>query len=220
LLLTFHLDHFLGGSPWAVDQVATLAALPWLLVAVRTARRRTEAPAEAPARVSYLRDRIAVTAFAAVLGAALVLNAASFSRAGRAAPNFTLPRVDKPGTVALADLRGKVVLLDFWATWCQPCTQMVQPLSELYTELKPTGVEFVGINSDGPGVNPEEVLAHLQRHPVPYPVVMDDGEVGGRYNVVALPHMVVLDREGSVRKIFMGVTTRGELAAALRRAAN
>jgi hypothetical protein len=49
---------------------------------------------------------------------------------------------------------------------------------------------------------------------------MDDGEVGGRYNVMALPHMVVLDREGAVRKIFMGVTTQGELASALRRRAN
>jgi len=66
----------------------------------------------------------------------------------------------------------------------------------------------------------EEVLAHLKEHPAPYPIVIDDGEVGGRYNVVALPHMVVLDREGTVRKIFMGITTRGEIAAALRRAAN
>jgi len=81
-------------------------------------------------------------------------------------------------------------------------------------------VEFVGINSDGPGVTPEAVLSHLKNHPAPYPIVMDDGEVGGRYNVLALPHMVVLDRQGAVRNVFMGVTTQGELAAALRRAAN
>ncbi|HXU81807.1 MAG TPA: TlpA disulfide reductase family protein [Polyangia bacterium] len=220
ILVTFHLDRLLGDSPWAIEQAATVAALPWVLFGVRTARRRGEPAPEAPAPSSYLGERIAVTVFAGVLGVAVLLNVVTFARSGRTAPNFTLPRVDKPGKVALADLRGKVVLLDFWATWCQPCTMMAKPLSDLYAEFQPRGVEFVGINSDGPGVTPEEVLAHLQRHPAPYPIVMDDGEVGGRYNVVALPHMVVLDREGAVRKIFMGVTTQDELASALRRAAN
>jgi hypothetical protein len=51
-------------------------------------------------------------------------------------------------------------------------------------------------------------------------MVLDDGAVGGRYNVMALPHMVVLDRTGSVRKVFWGVTTRNELAKALSSAAN
>jgi cytochrome c biogenesis protein CcmG/thiol:disulfide interchange protein DsbE len=222
LLVTSHLDRLLGGSLWAVEQAATVVALPWVLIGVRTARRRSEAqPAQpAPPPASNLRDRIAVTAFAGVLGVAMIVNLVAFARTGRAAPNFSLPRLDRPGKVALSDLRGKVVLLDFWATWCGPCTAMAKPLSELYTEFQPRGVEFVGINSDGPGASPEEVLAHLKEHPAPYPIVIDDGEVGGRYNVVALPHMVVLDREGTVRKIFMGITTRGEIAAALRRAAN
>jgi peroxiredoxin len=219
ILVTFHLDRLLGDGPWAVEQAATVAVLPWVLLAVRTARRRGEVQAQ-PGPSSYLRDRIAVTAFAGLLGIAMVSNLWTFARASRTAPNFSLPRVDQPGKVALSELRGKVVLLDFWATWCQPCTAMAKPLSELYTEFQPRGVEFVGINSDGPGVTPEEVLAHLKNHPAPYPIVMDDGEVGGRYNVSALPYMVVLDREGAVRKVFMGVTTQSEIAAALRRAAN
>ena len=82
----------------------------------------------------------------------------------------------------------------------------------------------------GTRASPSHHLVGPRRlHPVPLPlvalpevdaIVIDDGEVSGRYNVVALPHMVVLDREGAVRKIFMGVTTQSELASALRRAAN
>jgi thiol-disulfide isomerase/thioredoxin len=163
---------------------------------------------------------VAVTALALVLGVGLVANAAALAHQGRQAPAFELPRIDgQPGTVALAKLRGKVVLLDFWATWCGPCVQMIPVLHQLYEELQPRGVEFVGINSDGPMSTPDEIKAFLRQHPAPYPVVLDDGEVGGRYQVVSLPHMVVLGRDGAVRRVFWGLTSHDELAQALTRAA-
>jgi cytochrome c biogenesis protein CcmG/thiol:disulfide interchange protein DsbE len=208
----------------AEDLVVSLAgvwAITLVALAVRTARRRpldkgaaraTLVPVPAP-----LRDRIAVTALAAVLGGALLANTAVVARRGPSAPLFSLPRVDGQGTVALASLRGQVVLLDFWATWCAPCLEMLPTMDQLYGEYHPRGVEFVGINSDGPGATSQDVREFLRRRPIPYPVVMDEGDVGGQYNVTGLPHFVVLDRAGSVSRVFFGLTTHAELARALDR---
>jgi peroxiredoxin len=98
--------------------------------------------------------------------------------------------------------------------------QMLPTLHDLYDEFHPRGAEFVGINSDGPAATAEEVRAFLRRRPAPYPMVLDDGDVGGRYNVMALPHMVVLGRDGDIRKVFWGITSRNELARALTAAQN
>jgi cytochrome c biogenesis protein CcmG/thiol:disulfide interchange protein DsbE len=201
---------------------ALVAMVVLVVMSVRIARRR---PVARPDRevtpvviVGRLRDRIAVTALAAVLGGALFVNVASVASKGRQAPEFALPRVDGGGTLALASLRGKVVLLDFWATWCAPCLEMLPVMDALYGEFHPRGVEFVGINSDGPGVTSQEVRDFLRRRPIPYPVVLDEGEVGGRYNVTGLPHFVVLARDGGISRVFFGMTSRAELARALDRA--
>jgi thiol-disulfide isomerase/thioredoxin len=229
----FSLGRFVPGGrglPGAVEDVATAAAAGWMallvVLAVRIARRRPHriaggpppAPAPVPSATTRLRDRVAVTALAAVLGGALLVNAAAWARKGRSAPDFALPRVDAPGTVALANLRGQVVLLDFWATWCAPCLEMLPVMDQLYGEFHPRGVEFVAINSDGPSSTSQDVRAFLRKRPISYPVVIDEGEVGGRYNVTSLPHFVLLDRDGAISRVFFGLTRRDELARALRRA--
>jgi cytochrome c biogenesis protein CcmG/thiol:disulfide interchange protein DsbE len=217
-----------GGAalPERLDDVAltlaTMAMVVLVVQAVRIARRR---PVGTPERevtpvviVGRLRDRVAVTVLAAVLGVALFANVASVAGRGKRAPDFALPRVDGSGTLALASLRGKVVLLDFWATWCPPCLQMLPTMDALYGDFHPRGVEFVGINSDGPGATADDVREFLRRRPIPYPVVLDEGEVGGRYDVTGLPHFVVLGRDGGISRVFFGMTSRAELARALDRA--
>jgi thiol-disulfide isomerase/thioredoxin len=219
--------------PASLADTIVALALAWmillLVLAVRTTRRRPHkgdgvldrARLPLPVSTVSLRDRIAVTSLAAVLGAVLLINAAGVARHGRVAPGFALPRVDgKPGTVALTDLRGKVVLLDFWATWCAPCLEMLPTMDQLYGEFHPRGVEFVGINSDGPSSTVQDVREFLRRRPISYPVVVDEGEVGGRYDVTSLPHLVVLGRDGAISRVFFGLTRRAELARALDRAIN
>jgi len=138
---------------------------------------------------------------------------------GDVAPDFALPRIDgRPGRVTLAELRGRVVVLDFWATWCPPCRAMMPMLHDLYREWQPKGVELVGIDSDGPAVSREDVVEFIARHPSPYPIVVDDQEVGGRYGVFSLPHLVVIGRDGKIVRVFVGGTSRAQLTAALRAA--
>jgi thiol-disulfide isomerase/thioredoxin len=238
------LDHeaFLGPLPYAANQLASLAALAWALVLLalgiaQARRRRVSAPEGPPtgqsrepsvvtAPAPRARSRVAVTVFAGMLGAALFVNAGWVLRhadairplgRGTEAPGFSLPRVDgRPGTVNLTTLRGRVVLLDFWATWCAPCMHMMPTLHRLYRQWQPKGVEFLGINADGATVTAEQVAAVLREHPAPYPMVIDnEGEVGSLYKVVALPHIVLIGREGDIIKTFWGVTSETEISQAL-----
>jgi thiol-disulfide isomerase/thioredoxin len=132
------------------------------------------------------------------------------------APDFALSRIDgQAGSVRLSSLRGKVVLLDFWATWCPPCLAMMPTLHDLHAAWHPRGVEFVGIDSDGSAVSAEEVRDFIRRRPFPYPIVVDDGQVGSRYGVVSLPHLVVIGRDGRIARVFVGGVGRDQLSAAL-----
>jgi thiol-disulfide isomerase/thioredoxin len=138
---------------------------------------------------------------------------------GEAAPDFELPRLDgRADRLSLGALHGKVVLLDFWATWCPPCLQMMPILHDLHRDFGARGVEIVGINSDGGGTTAAEVQEFLRGNPAPYPVVLDDGSANRAYKVRALPQMVLVGRDGAVRQVFIGYTSRSTLATALTKA--
>lgn len=117
------------------------------------------------------------------------------SQARPAMPDFRLPTADGRN-LAAEDLRGRVVLYEFWATWCTPCHVQVEILKELYPKQKTRGVEFVGVATGEPA---EVVREHLAKHASPYPVVIDTEEtVGNALEILGLPTLVVVDGAGRI----------------------
>ncbi len=85
---------------------------------------------------------------------------------GQLAPDFSLARIDgTPGAIAIGALRGQVVVLDFWATWCAPCVQMIPMLDDVHQTWAGRGVSFVGVNSDGGGATLDDIKAFMVEHP-------------------------------------------------------
>ena len=110
----------------------------------------------------------------------------------------------KGASKSLADYRGKVVLLNFWATWCPPCQREMPSLERLRTRMAGRPLEIVAISS---AETPEEVGAFLSRMKLGFPVLLDtDSSNTRRWKVFALPTTFVLDAEGRVRHVLTGPT--------------
>lgn len=137
---------------------------------------------------------------------------------GDIAPPFVLPRLDENGQVALEKLRGKVVLVDFWATWCDPCIASMPALERVYNRFHTEGFELVSVNTEGFDEAPK-IKAVATRLGISFPVVVDDGDVAGKYHVTTFPHLVLIDRQGVVREVHRGVSRNLEshLAAQIER---
>ena len=120
---------------------------------------------------------------------------------GQPAPALELELLDG-AKYKLADHKGKIVVMDFWATWCGPCLQSMPLVDGVAREFADRGVELVAVNMEE---SPEQVKPMLERHKFKMPVVMDrDGVAAARYSVTAIPQVVVVDRDGKVARVFVG----------------
>jgi peroxiredoxin len=123
------------------------------------------------------------------------------SAASGPAPAFTLK--SRTGeTVSLADLRGQVVMINFWATWCGPCRQEMPHLEALYQRYEKLGFKLLAVNVEQ---DPKGADKWLAETPVSFPVLFDpDNNVSKLYEVVAMPSTVIVDRGGNVRFVHHG----------------
>ena len=127
------------------------------------------------------------------------------------APAWKLADLDgKP--ISLADFKGKVVILDFWATWCAPCRDEIPGFVELQKKFADQGLVVIGISLDQEGA--AFVQRFVKQHGVTYPVVLGDPEVAAAYDGIdALPTTFIIDRAGKVVKGHRGFTEQAKFEA-------
>jgi len=153
-----------------------------------------------------------------MLGLSLALMATQLATAAKpqqSAPSFRL--ATPHGSVTLSALRGKVVLVDFWASWCAPCERSFPWMNALYDSLAPRGFEIVAINLDK---DREAAYAFLARHPARFTVAFDpDGKTAEAYQVKAMPSSFVIDSSGSIVLSHRGFDPKkmGDVEAMIRK---
>ena len=121
-----------------------------------------------------------------------------------AAPDFTLRTMSGPN-MRLAEQRGRVVMVNFWATWCGPCRQEMPQLDRLYQKYKASGFVLLGVNVDDDTRKAADVAGKLG---VSFPVLLDtDKAVSKLYDLSTMPSTVLIDRDGKVRYVHRGYLT-------------
>lgn len=143
---------------------------------------------------------------AATLAVALLLFTLSCSdkasKEGGGAPDFVLTSLDGR-EVRLSQFRGKVVILDFWATWCPPCKLELPHFIELHHEYQDDGLVIIGVSLDKTGVR--EVAAFVKEWKIPYVVAMGTGEVVRSYGGIrGIPTTFVIGKDGKIYRKYVG----------------
>lgn len=127
------------------------------------------------------------------------------------APDFSLPRLDREGELSLASLRGKAVVVNFWASWCGPCREEAPRLEEAWQRYRSRGLVVVGVDFDDFA---GDARAFARRHGMTYPIVQDRRkETVNRYGVTGVPETFFVDRRGRlVGQRIAGAVEKEELA--------
>jgi peroxiredoxin len=137
-----------------------------------------------------------------------ILSACSTTDLVGPAPDFTLEDISGK-SLSLSDVKGKVVIVDFWATWCKPCLMSIPELVDLQTKYKAKGLVVVGISvDDEKDVSKGMLVAFKEEKRINYPILRANDKVYmdyfGRTKGFSIPTLFVIDREGKVRNRFVG----------------
>ncbi|MGE5195158.1 MAG: redoxin domain-containing protein, partial [Deltaproteobacteria bacterium] len=120
---------------------------------------------------------------------------------GTIGPDFELALLDGR-KFRLAEARGRVLVLDFWATWCGPCIQAMPLVDAAVRDFADQGVQLVAVNLEEA---PKKISSMLERHKLEMAVALDrDGTVAGKYSATAIPQTVIIDRDGKIVRLFVG----------------
>jgi peroxiredoxin len=133
------------------------------------------------------------------------------------APDFTL--TDQGGkSVRLSEKRGKIVLVNFWATWCGGCQVEIPWFREIYSKNKNAGLDAIGVSLDSDGWT--SVRPYLKEKPIPYTIVIGNDGMAKEFHVSAMPVTVLIDREGKIAAVHSGIvakaTYQAEIASLLK----
>lgn len=127
---------------------------------------------------------------------------------GAPAPDFTLKNLSGEN-VTLSALKGQVVLINFWATWCSPCREEMPALQRRYEALKDQGFTVLAVDDNEAE---KDVSAFAQAYALTFPILLDPGEnVVGLYRVYAFPTTFIVDQQGVIQKLHIGALTESAL---------
>jgi peroxiredoxin len=180
-----------------------------------------------------VKKNVAILGFAVVVIAAMLFVGSNISRkrqaeasrtgtlipgqiVGKPAPDFALKTLDGK-TLRLSELRGKAVVLNFWATWCPPCKVELPWFVDLQKQYGGQGLEIVGISEDEGGK--DKVAQFVKEMGVNYTIAVDDDSVAEKYgDVEDLPTTFYIDRNGKIVEFAMGLVDRSEIETKMKAA--
>ena len=120
--------------------------------------------------------------------------------------DFTLMDLDG-NAISLSDFNGKVLILNFWATWCPPCREEIPDFVEVYNEYESKDVQFIGVSNE----DISTLRSFVDDYNISYPILIDDANIMGKWGISAIPTTFVFDKDGQIISKSVGAMTRDQL---------